>query len=53
MSPLAFSTWPLDLGCETEAYFILMPRFLANSYNSPEVKLVPLSVMMLFGTPYR
>jgi hypothetical protein len=29
-SPLAFSTWPLDLGCATDAYFILMPNSLAN-----------------------
>jgi hypothetical protein len=52
MSPLAFSTWPLDLGCETEAYLSLMPRFLAKSWNSPDVKLVPLSVIMLFEMPY-
>jgi hypothetical protein len=32
---------------------ILMPSSLASSWNSPEVKLVPLSVMMLLGTPYR
>jgi hypothetical protein len=31
----------------------LMPSPLVNSLNSPEVKLVPLSVMMLLGTTYQ
>jgi hypothetical protein len=30
-SPLAFSTWSLDLGCATDAYLILMASSLANS----------------------
>ena len=49
MSPLARSTCPLDCGCATEARSRRMPEMEHYYLSAPLEKLVPLSVMMLFG----
>ena len=51
MSPLARSSCPLDCGCATEARSRRMPETEQYCYSAPLAKLVPLSVMMLFGMP--
>ena len=51
MSPLARSTYPLDCGCAMEARSRPMPETEQNCSSAPLAKLVPLSVMMLFGMP--
>src|SRR4051812_48319530 len=50
-SLFAFSTCPLDSRCSTDAYLILMPSSWQKNWNSAAVKFVPLSVIMLCGTP--
>src|SRR6266508_4638173 len=49
--PLARSTCPLLCGCATEAYQIFMLSSSHQSLNSDPVNCVPLSVMILLGTP--
>ena len=51
MSPLARSTCPLDCGCATEARSRRMLETERYYSNVPLAKLVPLSVMKLFGMP--
>lgn len=51
INPLARSTSPLDYGCDTEEYSIWIPLLWQNSLNTSAVKLKPLSVIMLWGTP--
>ena len=51
MSPLARSTYPLYCGCATEARSRRMPETEQYVSSTPLAKLVPLSVMMLFGRP--
>ena len=51
MSLLARSTWPLDYGCATEDKSRWMPETEQYCSSAPLAKLVPLSVMMLFGMP--
>ena len=51
MSPLACSTYPLDCGRATEARSRRMPETEQYCSSAPLVKLVPLSMMMLFGKP--
>src|ERR1041385_2166162 len=52
MRPFALSAWPFDWGCATDATSSRMPYSDAYRANAPLAKFVPLSVMMLFGTPY-
>src|SRR5664279_1402324 len=47
------STCPFDCGWATEAKSSRMPPFLQYLASSPTVKFVPLSVIMLCGTPNR
>jgi hypothetical protein len=49
--PLDLSTFPLALGCATDAYLIWMLLYSQKSKNSELVKLDPWSVMMLLGIP--
>jgi hypothetical protein len=49
----AFSTCLFVLGCATDANFNLIPILSQWLLNSLDVKFVPLSVMMLCGTPKR
>jgi hypothetical protein len=49
--PLEHSTWPLLYGCDTEASLIWMPESSQKSLNSIVVNWVPLSVIILLGTP--
>ena len=51
VSLLARSTCPLDYGCATEARSRQMPETEQYCSSAPLAKLVPLSVMMLFGMP--
>src|SRR3954464_15784033 len=48
---LACSAWPLDSGWATDARSSRMWCSSQNSAMAPLAKLVPLSVMMLFGNP--
>jgi hypothetical protein len=48
---LALYTYPLALGCATDAYLIRMLCCLQKSKNSELVKLDPKSVMMVLGIP--
>jgi hypothetical protein len=50
--PLAFSTCPFVCGCATDAKSSRMPFYPQYSAKTPFAKFVPLSVMMLWGTPY-
>jgi hypothetical protein len=49
--PLAVSTFPLALGCDTDAYLIWMLLCYHKSKISELVKLDPRSVIMLLGIP--
>ena len=49
MNQLAHSTCPLDCGYATEARSRRMPETEQYCSSAPLAKLVPLSVMMLFG----
>ena len=51
MRPLARSTYSLDCGCTMEARSRQMPETEQYCASAPLAKLVPLSVMMLFGMP--
>ena len=53
MSPFARSTWPFDCGWATDAKSSRMPCVTQKRASAPLAKFVPLSVMMLCGTPYR
>ena len=53
MRPLARSTWPLDCGWATDAKSSRIPWAAQKRAKAPLEKFVPLSVMMLCGTPYR
>src|SRR5664279_2024742 len=47
------STCPFDCGCATDAKSRRIPFCRQYFANSPIEKLVPLSVIMLLGIPYR
>ena len=49
--PLARSTWPFVLGCPTADQTTRMWWSSQNVRNLCPVNCVPLSVMMVFGTP--
>ena len=49
--PLARSTWPFVLGCPTADQTTWMWWLSQNVRNLCPVNCVPLSVMMVFGTP--
>src|SRR3954463_7497885 len=53
MRPLARSTWPFDCGWAADDKSSRMPCVAQKRVNAPLAKFVPLSVMMLCGTPYR
>ena len=53
MSQFARSTWPFDCGWATDAKASRMPCVAQKRASAPLAKFVPLSVMMLCGTPYR
>jgi hypothetical protein len=48
---LALFTWPLALGCATDAYLIWMLLCSQKLKNFELVKLDPRSVLTLFGIP--
>ena len=53
MRPFDRSTWPFDCGWATDARSSQMPCVAQKRAKAPLAKLVPLSVMMLCGMPYR
>ena len=53
MRPFACSTWPFDWGWATDAKSRRMPCVAQKRAKAPLAKLVPLSVMILCGMPYR
>jgi len=52
-SAFALSAWPLLRGCATEAKRTLLPRSSMYCMKAWLVNCVPLSVMILLGTPKR
>ena len=53
MRLFACSTWPFDCGWAMDARSSRMPYVAQKRAKAPLAKFVPLSVMMMCGTPYR